>query len=163
VGADETAAVPQKMRPANVTERSVYAFLVAPLIQNVVLWAGIFVFVSVSTDRQLPIKLDQGFMWFVGGSLLVSYLIAATVGVIAHVLCVKLGFWRLWHYLLVGFLAGVLMALCWGLFITARPSAVGIFGPAAFFVPSAVVIALVVWLMVFWRNPPVGSGVDTPS
>jgi len=135
----------------------------APLIQNVVLWAGLVIFMSASSGQQLPIKLDQGFLWFAGSALLVSYLIAATIGALAHVICVKLGFWRLWHYLLAGFIAGALMAVCWGLVLHGRPSAVGIFGPAAFLVPSALVVSLVVWLMVFWRNPPVRGGSDSPS
>jgi hypothetical protein len=33
-------------------------------------------------------------------------------------------------------------------------------GAAAYFVPSALVVAVVVWLMVFWRNPPAHSTAD---
>lgn len=154
-GAERASPEHDKARPENIVERSVRAFLVAPLIQNVVLWAIVMTWMIVGTGGTVKITFSSGFWLFAAGTLIVSYIIAGTLGVLVHVTCVKMGFWRLWHYLLAGFLAGAAPAVLWGLAVAGRPSISRMTGLAIYFVPSALVVAAVVWLMVFWRNPPV--------
>jgi len=151
---ERASAGNDKAPPENIVQRSVRAFLVAPLIQNAVLWAIIMTWTIVGTVGAVKITFSIGFWLFAAGTLIVSYMIAGTLGVLVHVLCVKLGFWRLWHYLLAGFLAGTAPAALWGLAIASPPSVSRMTELALYFVPSALVVAAVVWLMVFWRNPP---------
>jgi len=153
-GPERVAPNDGKARPEDIVGRSVRAFLVAPLVQNVALWAIVMTWTSVGTGGAVKLTFSSGFWLFAAGTLIVSYLIAATLGVLVHVICVKLGFWRLWHYLLAGFLAGAAPAVLWGLAVASPPSISRMMGLAIYFVPSALVVAAVVWLMVFWRNPP---------
>jgi len=150
----EAMRVGEAARPENIVDRSVRAFLVAPLIQNIVLWIILAVWMLVGAGGAIRFSFSTGFWWFAGGVLLVSYVIAATLGVLVHVMCVKLGLWKFRHYLLAGFLAGAIPAIVWGFAVTSQNPGYRALGAAAYFVPSALVVAVVVWLMVFWRNPP---------
>jgi hypothetical protein len=156
-GHGQAAPVGEAPRPENVVERSVRAFLVAPLIQNVVLWIVVAVTMLVSTNSAVRFSFSTGFWWFAAGALIVSYLIAATLGVIVHVICVKLGLWRFWHYVLAGLLGGLIPAALWGLTVSPEWAFARVVAMGTYTVPSALVIAIVVWLMVFWRNPPARS------
>jgi len=153
--------VGEAARPANVVERSVLrAFLVAPLIKNVVLWIVVAITMLVSTGGAVRFSFSTGFWWFAGGALIVSYLIAATLGVIVHVICVKLGFCRFRHYVVAGLLGGLIPAALWGLTVSPQWAFPRVVAMGTYTVPSALVVAIVVWLMVFWRNPPRRSTVD---
>ncbi|MDH3236023.1 MAG: hypothetical protein OEQ29_21075 [Alphaproteobacteria bacterium] len=159
-GAEPVSSEHDKAPPENIVARSVRAFLIAPLIQNAVLWTIFITWMIVGTGGAVRIAFSSGFWLFAAGSLIVSYIVAGTLGVLVHVTCVKLGFWRLWQYLLAGFLAGAAPAVLWGLTIASQPSISRMTGLAIYFVPSALVVATVVWLMVFWRNPPVARAPD---
>lgn len=158
--AGQATPVGDAPRPENIVERSVRAFLVAPLIQNVVLWIVVAITMLVSNAGAVRFSFSTGFWWFAAGALIVSYLIAATLGVIVHVICVKLGLWRFWHYLLAGLLGGLIPAVLWGLTVSPSWALARVVAMGTYTVPSALVVAVVVWLMVFWRNPPARSAVD---
>jgi hypothetical protein len=156
----QAAPVGAPARPQNIVERSIRAFLVAPLIQNVVLWIVVAVVALVGSDGAVRFSFSTGFWWFAGGALIVSYLIAATLGVIVHVICVKLGWWRFWHYVVAGLLGGIIPAALWGLTVSPSWALARFVAMGTYTVPSALVVAIVVWLMVFWRNPPARSASD---
>jgi hypothetical protein len=159
-GSDQAVPVGAPAHPENIVDRSVRAFLVAPLIQNVVLWIIFAVWMLVGKGGAIRFSFSTGFWWFAGGVLLVSHVIAGTLGVLVHVMCIKLGFWKFRHYLLAGLLAGAIPAIVWGFAVTSQNPGYRALGAAAYFVPSALVVAVVVWLMVFWRNPSPRSTAD---
>lgn len=159
-GPGQAASGSGRPRPERIIERSVHAFLVAPLVQNLVLWLVVLVWTTAVGGTGVRLTLSSAFWTFAAGMLIASYLISATLGVVAHVICVKLGLWRFWHYVLAGLLGGLIPAALWGLTVPSRWALARVAAMGLYTVPSALVVAVVVWLMVFWRNPPQRNTVD---
>ena len=150
-------------RPQNIVDRSLRAFFVAPLVQTAAIWIAFAIIAVVNSGGDVKLTMSSGFWKFVAMGLVVSYVVAGTLGVATHVICVKLGFWRLWQYLLAGLLAGSIPLLLLGLALSGKAANARMIGLAVYSVPSALVVAVVVWLMVFWRNPPARSTADVDA
>ena len=152
-----------RARPQDIVDRSLRAFFVAPLVQTAAIWIAFAIIAVVQSGGEVKLTMSSGFWKFVALGLIVSYVIAGMLGVATHVICVKLGFWRLWHYLLAGLLAGSIPPLLLGIALSGKAANARMIGLAVYSVPSALVVALVVWLMVFWRNPPpVKARIESP-
>jgi len=149
-----------QLRPENVVSWSLLGLAVAPVVQSSLLWACVIAWATLVSGQELGASGPIGFWTIVGFGVIISYLVTATFGLATHVICYRLGFWRLWQYLLAGLLAGMLPAVLWGWLVAYQSVGERMLKMAVFTVPSAIVVSAVVWLFVFWRNPPPRSDVD---